>query len=353
MPAKSGVAGGIMAVLPGQFGLGVFSPPLDAKGNSVRGIEACRRVSKDFSLHLFQVARATSATVVRQVYGCTKAASRRRRGAAEQEVLAAAGDRVRVYELQGELLIGSAESVTLDMLSALGDVTYLIVDLKRVVALDEASTRILVELCPRMAEQGKWLFFTDCNHLYHFRKRVARQVGVSQQPDWLHFADTDHALEWCEDQLIAAARPELAGHPDAMDLSRHYLCAGMTPDEIETLQRQATWREFAAGTRVFRAGDPGDTLYFILRGEVEISVDTETRRTLRLATLGPAMAFGELALLNQRPRTANVLATADTACLEVRLTDLDATLTTKMLVNMAGYFATLIEHDTRLIRQLG
>jgi glutaminase len=37
MPAKSGVAGGVLAVLPGQLGIGVFSPPLDDRGNSARG----------------------------------------------------------------------------------------------------------------------------------------------------------------------------------------------------------------------------------------------------------------------------------------------------------------------------
>ncbi len=41
LPAKSGVAGGIIAVLPGQLGIGVFSPPLDARGNSVRGVAVC------------------------------------------------------------------------------------------------------------------------------------------------------------------------------------------------------------------------------------------------------------------------------------------------------------------------
>ena len=39
MPAKSGVGGGIVAVLPGQLGIGVYSPLLDAKGNSVRGVQ--------------------------------------------------------------------------------------------------------------------------------------------------------------------------------------------------------------------------------------------------------------------------------------------------------------------------
>ena len=38
LPAKSGVSGGILAVVPGQLGIAVFSPPLDARGNSVRGV---------------------------------------------------------------------------------------------------------------------------------------------------------------------------------------------------------------------------------------------------------------------------------------------------------------------------
>ncbi len=45
MPAKSGVAGGVLAVLPGQLGIAVFSPPLDPHGNSVRGVEVCRQIS--------------------------------------------------------------------------------------------------------------------------------------------------------------------------------------------------------------------------------------------------------------------------------------------------------------------
>jgi glutaminase len=57
MPAKSGVGGGITAVVPGKLGIGVFSPPLDAKGNSLRGIKVCEDLSKEFGLHLFNVAK--------------------------------------------------------------------------------------------------------------------------------------------------------------------------------------------------------------------------------------------------------------------------------------------------------
>jgi glutaminase len=57
MPAKSGVGGGITAIVPGTLGIGTFSPPLDPKGNSLRGIKVCEALSRDFGLHLFNMAK--------------------------------------------------------------------------------------------------------------------------------------------------------------------------------------------------------------------------------------------------------------------------------------------------------
>lgn len=54
IPAKSGVGGGIVAVVPGEIGIGTFSPPLDERGNSVRGIQVCRELSERFGLHAFE-----------------------------------------------------------------------------------------------------------------------------------------------------------------------------------------------------------------------------------------------------------------------------------------------------------
>jgi glutaminase len=53
IPAKSGVSGGILAVVPGKMGIGVFSPGLDAYGNSVRGIGVCEEISARLGLHIF------------------------------------------------------------------------------------------------------------------------------------------------------------------------------------------------------------------------------------------------------------------------------------------------------------
>jgi len=54
IPAKSGVSGGVVGVVPGQMAIGVYSPRLDAKGNSVRGIKVFEALSERFGLHVFE-----------------------------------------------------------------------------------------------------------------------------------------------------------------------------------------------------------------------------------------------------------------------------------------------------------
>jgi len=54
LPAKSGVAGGIIAIVNRQLGIAVYSPKLDAKGNSVRGILACKELASELGLHAFE-----------------------------------------------------------------------------------------------------------------------------------------------------------------------------------------------------------------------------------------------------------------------------------------------------------
>ena len=53
VPAKSGVAGGIMAVAPTRMGIGIYSPALDEKGNSLAGIRLLEKLSQELYLSIF------------------------------------------------------------------------------------------------------------------------------------------------------------------------------------------------------------------------------------------------------------------------------------------------------------
>lgn len=68
LPAKSGVCGGIIVVVPNQFGIAVFSPPLDVRGNSVRGVKVCEELSEKFGLHLFDC--STNGSELLEILSC-------------------------------------------------------------------------------------------------------------------------------------------------------------------------------------------------------------------------------------------------------------------------------------------
>lgn len=353
MPAKSGVAGGIMAVLPGQLGLGVFSPLLDAKGNSLRGVEACRRVSRDFRLHLFNVARSTSATVIRAAYDCARYRSRRQRPAPDTEFLQQRGQRIRVFELRGELMFGATESISQQIVQQIDAIDFLIIDLRRVFEVDAAATTILTALAHELREQGVVVLFSGAKDHYRFVRQLRAGESEDSPSRILEFEELDRALEWCEDQLLIAAGQSV-DHvvPPAEDLAAQYLCTGFTAAELGILQELGRPVQFAAGKKICKQGDPAASFFFVLEGEVEAVVPTDTQHSLRLSVLGAGTCFGEIAMLTDRTRSADIVAARDTRCLEIPYDALHGTVQAKLVANLAAHLARKIVRDTELLQRI-
>jgi len=95
------------------------------------------------------------------------------------------------------------------------------------------------------------------------------------------------------------------------------LFQALDPTERATLASAMHMREFPAGTRIFRRGDPGEALYVIAQGTVEISVDTTTGTRVLLGQLGQGDFFGELSLLDGRERTADAVASEPTRTVSI------------------------------------
>ncbi len=77
-----------------------------------------------------------------------------------------------------------------------------------------------------------------------------------------------------------------------------------------------------AGETLFNAGEPGESLYVVRSGEVELFIKDTAGQRIPLAMVGAGEVFGELALLDRSPRTATAIAMADTALLELDRDDL-------------------------------
>ncbi|OZM83146.1 glutaminase [Pseudonocardia sp. MH-G8] len=139
IPAKSGVAGGLMGALPGQLGLGTVSPRLDTHGNSVRGVAICERLSRDMGMHLMEA----------EPHGNTAV-----RGATVE------GD-TTVYEIQGAIHFPGADAI-LDRLS--GDAistSTVTLDLTRVDRFSDVGRRMVLEALRRLTVDGHTTTLVD------------------------------------------------------------------------------------------------------------------------------------------------------------------------------------------------
>ncbi|OBG32749.1 MULTISPECIES: glutaminase A [Mycolicibacter] len=142
MPAKSGVAGGIVAVLPGQLGIGVYSPRIDAKGNSVRGMLVCRSLSQQLGLHFLTVSSEAHAAI-RGVYTPRPG--------------------IRVYEVHGDLLFAGAEQVARTATRECGEFDTAILDVSRLHTISEPARGLLAGLSEELRALDKQGLLVDPN----------------------------------------------------------------------------------------------------------------------------------------------------------------------------------------------
>ena len=108
--------------------------------------------------------------------------------------------------------------------------------------------------------------------------------------------------------------PETANDPrDWLNvLAEVPLFAGLSTRQLRKVAGLGRIRRIHEGARVIRAGDPGDSLYVVLDGEVSVG-----RRGLPAIALGMGSFFGELALIDGGPRTATIVAKTPLVCLTI------------------------------------
>lgn len=85
-------------------------------------------------------------------------------------------------------------------------------------------------------------------------------------------------------------------------------------------------RRYPRGSMILAQGDPGEALYLLAAGQVKVVLIHEDGREVILSVLGPGAFFGEMALLDQEPRSAHVVAMTDSLLLQLRREDFQARL---------------------------
>jgi MFS superfamily sulfate permease-like transporter len=242
---------------------------------------------------------------IRRLYRCDAVRSRRYRDPAEMEVLHQHGASVLVIELQGALFFGSAERLAqiVDGESAKGTAALLL-ELRRVTEIDSTGARILGDIDAALRARGVKLALVVSGRT----ETAARLADIFQEGDRF-FPDIDRAMEWAEDELLRKAG---TGTPLDLSLDRVPLLRDFTVDQIARLR---IWLEpvaWPAGHVIFRHGDPGSSLYIVMRGRASVHLQHDDDG-IRLVTFAAGAIFGELALLDRGPRSATVTVDEDLA----------------------------------------
>jgi glutaminase len=307
LPAKSGVSGAVLAVMPGQFGLSIFSPRLDAHGNSVRGIAFCKAVSERFKLHLFSPA-AVDRSVVRRAYGGDVVRSNRHRLASQDAALKRLGTTTKVLELQGQLRFGSCEVLSRAIAAELDQVEVMILDFRRVSTVGRSAGPLLRAIGLMFAKSQTQLVVAEAS------PEVAENLGA-----W-SFDTLGDALEWRENQLLEQAHLDLG--PARIPLADVEVLHGVDAAFLPTIEAAGTYRSYEEGELLFNAGDDADRIYLLVEGRVDI-VLAMGESFQRATTLGPGATFGEMAALYGGTRTAGVRAAMPSVCFELEVSVLD------------------------------
>ena len=311
MPAKSGVGGGIIAVLPGQLGIGVFSPALDSLGNSVRGVAVCEALSQEFGLHLHR-SPLDVGSVIRASYTLSDRRSKRRRTQEEAGRLDVAGDQVRVLEAQGPLVLSTAEALIRAAIERTPPQGTLVIDVRRVTGIDGAVSALFGSLGRELKRAGASLVISGIDE----GSAVIESLGEALRSGdgAACFATLDAALEACEDTLLGDGR-----EGERLEAASHPLVMALPPAEASGLCELSTLQCYSAGMPIIRRGDPSDAMYLLLSGTVTVSIPSHSGAAHRLTTLGPGTTFGELALMDSGPRSADVHADSAVSCLAIPL----------------------------------
>ena len=322
LPAKSGVGGGILAVLPGQLAIGVFSPPLDARGNSVRGVAVCEALSDDLELHFLRAPRP-SLSAVRSRSTLRTLASKRVRFDAAREVLAAHGHEAAVYRLQGDLSFAGMEAVIRRLVQESAEVTRFVLDLARVTDVDPPSARLLLEAYASLAARGRAVAFVGMTRHPRLLRLLEEARARDPSLPLSAFEDLDAALERCEDDLLAAhgAADEDRGE---VPLAKHDLLRGLDAEQLELVESLMERRLYAPREIVVRKGDPADELFLLAHGALSVLSDGADGRVRRLATLSPGMGFGEPSMLEGSTRSAFVRADRASVCFVLKRASFDS-----------------------------
>ncbi len=227
---------------------------------------------------------------------------------AENSLIELEGEQVQVLELQEFLFFGTAEQIIEAIRRRQQDrsrlsLRFVVIDFRRVSGMDAAAAATFVKIRNLLAGSEVELVFSSLSP--EIEQALARN-GIDFVSDLSvgRERDLDHALERCEERLIAAISRE-----DTWQDIEDYFAQTIGPSaRLKDLVASMEEIRLQPGDRFIRAGEPGEDLFLLWTGRAKVEAVLANGKRLRLRTVKPGVVLGEIAIYRGGPRTADVVA---------------------------------------------
>ncbi len=222
----------------------------------------------------------------------------------DQAVLSAHGGKIRGLNLQSYLFFGSANRLYQHvkvLLEHHPECRFLVFDFKLVTGIDSSAAYSFAQIKRTAHDRGIRLVLV---HLPSAAEKALRSSEFISH-DVSIMPELDHALEWCENEIIAQNQGR--GEEEASLRGWFIRILGTEADAAELIHR-CERLEVGAGEIVVSAGDAANSMHFILDGRVGIMIPASEGGTTRVRSLGRYTTIGEMGLVSHTPRSATIQA---------------------------------------------
>ena len=227
----------------------------------------------------------------------------------ENALLKDLGQYIWILRLQGFIFFGTSHQFFHRIKARVLDpdqeaLLYVIVDFRMVRGIDVSTVMNFTKLKQLANTHGFHLLFTDLAPDLH---KVLRDCGFgSLDTDVLRqFKDLDHAMEWCENDLLSHADLSV---DQTVTIQKQFESRTMTRMlDVSALSKYLERVNVEVGEYILHQNDEPDSLYFIESGRVDIQLDLEHREPVRLRSMRAGTVVGEVGFYLGRPRSASIV----------------------------------------------
>jgi SulP family sulfate permease len=246
--------------------------------------------------------------VVKHELSGEKYYSKVERAASHKKLLKEKGEQIYILILQGYIFFGTAARLLNQIKQRLESTTkprvrFVILDFRLVSNIDSSAVNSFVRLKQLSFTQQVNIVFANLNSSIRQQLQHIEYFG-KEDTVCCDFPDLDHALEWCEEQMLIM---ENAADIDHLSLSQQLTDLFPNKEVILRFMNYLKHMKVPAGYYLFREGDASEHLYFIESGNITILLELGDGKNVRLQTMGSGTVIGEMGLYSKKPRSATAI----------------------------------------------